>query len=64
MPAAKAEIAIGMKTAVRNATAHDTRSISTANTSPIEATAAGTTSTQSRLFLTAVTRMSEVKIVW
>src|SRR4029079_14296175 len=62
MPAAKAEIAIGMKTAVRKATAHDTRSIRTANTSPTDTTSAGTTATHSRLFLTAVSRMSEVKI--
>ena len=54
-----------MKTAVRNATAHDTRSISTANTSPIEATAAGTTSHPQQVVLDRGDQDSpRVKIVW
>ena len=63
-PAAKAEIAIGMKTAVLNATDQAIRSVSTANTSPIAVTSAGTTRTQIALFLTAVSRTSLVKISW
>jgi hypothetical protein len=62
MPAAKAEIAIGMKTTVLNATAQRTRSVSTAKMSPIAVTKAGTTATQIALFFTAVSRMSLVKI--
>ena len=53
-PAANAEIAIGMKTAVLNATDQPTRSVRTAKMSPIAVTSAGTTSTQIALFLTAV----------
>ncbi len=60
IPAANAEIAIGMKTAVLKATAQPTRSVSTANTIPNAVTLAGTTSTQMKLFLIAVTRMSLV----
>src|SRR5439155_1628411 len=45
-PAAKSEIAIGMKTAVLNATAQLIRSVSTAKTRPIAVMSAGTTSTQ------------------
>ena len=60
-PAAKAEIAIGMKTAVLNATDQRTRSVSTAKMSPIAVTSAGTTRTQIALFLIAVTRLSLVK---
>ena len=61
-PAANAEIAIGMKTAVLNATDQLMRSMSTAKTSPMAVTSAGTTSTQIALFLTAVSRTSLVKI--
>ena len=53
-PAAKSETAMGMKTAILNATAQRTRSVSTANTSPIAVTSAGTTATQMALFLIAV----------
>ena len=53
-PAAKSEIAIGMKTAILNATAQRTRSVSTAKTSPIAVTNAGTTAIQIALFLIAV----------
>ena len=63
-PAAKAEIAIGMKTAVLKATDQPMRSVRTAKTSPMAVTSAGTTSTQSALFLTAVRRTSLVKISW
>ena len=62
-PAAKSEIAIGMKTAVLNATDQRIFSVRTPKISPTAVTKAGTTSTQSALFLTAVTRMSVVKIV-
>ena len=61
-PAANAEIAIGMKTAVLNATDQPTRSVRTAKMSPMAVTSAGTTSTQIALFLTAVKRTSLVKI--
>ena len=60
-PAANAEIAIGMKTAVLNATDQPTRSVRTAKMSPMAVTSAGTTSTQIALFLTAVKRTSLVK---
>jgi hypothetical protein len=63
-PAAKAEIAIGMKTAVLNATDQAIRSVRTAKISPIAVTSAGTTRTQIALFLTAVRRTSLVKISW
>ena len=43
-----------MKTTVLNATVHLIRSVSTAKTSPIEVTRAGTTATQRTLFLIAV----------
>ena len=62
-PAAKSEIAIGMKTAILNAVEKRTRSVSTANTSPIAVTNAGTIRTQSELFRSAVRRLSSVKIV-
>ena len=61
-PAAKSEIAIGMKTAVRKATDQLIRSIRTPNMRPIAVTIAGTTASQSALFLIAVTRRSVVKI--
>ena len=63
-PAAKAEIAIGMNTAVLKATDQAIRSVRTAKMSPIAVTRAGTTSTQIALFLTAVSRTSLVKIAW
>ena len=53
-PVANAEIAIGRKTTVLNATAQRTRSVSTAKMSPIDVTSAGTTATQMALFLIAV----------
>ena len=55
-PVAKSEIAIGMKTAVLNATDHRIRSVRTAKMSPIAVTSAGTTATQTALFLIAVRR--------
>ena len=61
-PAANSEIAIGMKTTVLNATAQLTFSVSTAKTSPIEVTSAGTTASQIALFLIAVTMKSLWKI--
>src|SRR5581483_8445701 len=61
-PAAKSEIAIGMKTTVLNATAHVTRSVSTAKIRPIAVTSAGTTPIQIALFLIAVVMKSLVKI--
>ncbi len=64
MPAANAEIAIGMKTAVLKATDQEMRSMRTAKTSPIAVTSAGTTATQIALFLIAVWKMSVVKSVW
>ena len=62
-PAANSEIAIGMKTAVLNATDQRMRSVSTAKTRPIEVTSAGTTATQMTLLRIAVSRMSVVKSV-
>ena len=62
-PAAKSEIAIGMKMAVLNATDQLIFSVSTPKISPTAVTKAGTTATQRALFFTAVTRMSVVKIV-
>jgi len=53
-PVAKAEIAIGRKMTVLNATAQRTRSVSTAKSSPKAVTVAGTTATQIALFLIAV----------
>ena len=61
-PDAKSEIAMGMNTTDLNATDHRTRSVSTANTSPIAVTSAGTTPIQIALFLIAVTMKSLVKI--
>src|SRR5581483_5160654 len=60
-PVANAEIAIGRNTTVFNATAHRTRSVSTANTRPIAVTSAGTTATQIALFLIAVVSVDVVK---
>src|SRR5579862_8941521 len=62
-PVANAEIAMGRNTAVLNATAQRTRSVSTANTSPTAVTIAGTTATQMALFLIAVVNVDVVKIV-
>src|ERR1051325_8270367 len=62
-PVAKAEIAIGRKTAVLNATAQRTRSARTAKTRPIAVTKAGTTATQMALFLIAVVSVEVVKSV-
>ena len=62
IPAAKAEIAIGMKTAVLKATDQLTRSVRTAKISPKMVTSAGTIAIQMKLFLTAVRRTSLVKI--
>jgi hypothetical protein len=53
-PAAKSEIAIGMKTAVLKATAQLTFSVKTAKTRPSAVMKAGTTATQIALFLIAV----------
>src|SRR4029079_18449967 len=53
IPVANAEIAIGRKTTVLNATAQLTRSVSTAKIRPRAVTKAGTTATQIRLFLIA-----------
>ena len=53
-PAANSDTAIGMNTAVLNATDQRTRSVSTAKTSPSDVTNAGTTATQIALFLIAV----------
>ncbi len=60
-PVAKAEIAIGRKTTVLNATDQRTRSVSTAKRSPIAVTKAGTTATQIALFLIAVVSVEVVK---
>ncbi len=62
-PAANSEIAIGMNTAVLNATDQRMRSVRTAKTRPMAVTSAGTTSTQMALFLIAVSRMSVVNRV-
>ena len=62
-PAAKSEIAIGMNTATLNATEKRMRSRSTANTSPIAVTNAGTISSQRKLFWIAVTSVSSEKSV-
>jgi hypothetical protein len=61
-PAAKSEMAIGMKTTVLNATENRMRSVRTAKTRPIAVTNAGTISTHSALFLIAVTSVSSLKI--
>ena len=63
-PAAKSDTAIGMKTAVLNATPQTIRSVSTAKTSPIAVTSAGTTATQSALFSIAVRIEGVVKSAW
>jgi hypothetical protein len=62
-PAANADTAIGMKTAVLKATDQRTRSVSTAKMSPIAVTAAGTTATQIALFSIARTSVSLEKSV-
>ncbi len=61
-PTANSEIASGMKIAILNATDQRTRSVSTAKIRPTAVTAAGTISTQSALFLSAVCSWSSVKI--
>ena len=53
-PVAKAEIAIGRKTTVLNATDQPTRSVSTAKIRPIAVTKAGHDGDPDRLFLIAV----------
>jgi hypothetical protein len=58
--AANAEMAIGMNTAVLNATDQRIRSVSTAKTRPIAVTSAGTISSQSALFLIALSVWSLV----
>jgi hypothetical protein len=60
-PAAKREIAMGMKTTVLKATDQLTRSVMTAKMSPIAVTSAGTTPTQIALFLIAVTVFGSLK---
>ena len=60
-PVANAEIAIGRKTTVLNATDQRTRSVSTAKISPSAVTNAGTTATQMALFLIAVVSVDVVK---
>src|ERR1700692_2151374 len=62
-PVANAEIAIGRKTAVLNATAQRIRSVSTAKTRPTAVTIAGTTATQMALFLIAVVSVDVVNSV-
>ena len=59
-PVANAEIAIGRKTTVLNATDQRTRSVRTAKISPIAETNAGTTATQIALFLIAVVSVDVV----
>ena len=59
-PVANADIAIGRKTTVLNATLQRTRSVSTAKTRPIAVTSAGTTATQIALFLIAVVSVDVV----
>src|SRR4029077_7701908 len=62
-PVANAEIAIGRNTTVFNATDQLTRSVSTAKISPEAVTKAGTTATQIRLFLIAVSSVDVVNSV-
>ncbi len=62
-PTANSETASGMKTAILKAVAHQTRSVSTAKTSPTAVTAAGTIRTQRALFLIAVKMISSLNIV-
>ena len=64
MPAAKAETAIGMNTAVLNASDQLMRSMRTANIRPIAVTSAGTTAIQIALFLIAVWRAPVWNSVW
>ena len=59
-PVANAEIAIGRKTTVLNATDQRMRSRRTAKISPMAVTKAGTTATQIALFLIAVTSVDVV----
>ena len=61
-PVANAEIAIGRKTAVLNATDQRTRSVRTAKIRPSADTSAGTTATQMMLFLIAMRRMLVEKL--
>ena len=62
-PTAKSEIASGMKTEILNATDQTDRARSGRRRSrPTAVTAAGTISTQSALFLSAVWSRSSVKI--
>ena len=63
-PAAKREIAIGMKTTTLKATENRIRSRRTAKTSPIAVTNAGTIRSQRKLFLIAVRSVSSVNSVW
>ena len=63
-PAANSEIAMGMNTAILNATDQRMRSVSTAKTSPTAVTRAGTTATQIALFLIAVRVVAVEKSVW
>ncbi len=62
-PAAKSEMAIGMKTTTLNATDNRMRSRRTAKTSPIAVTNTGTMRSQRKLFLIAVNSVSSVKSV-
>ena len=62
-PAAKSEIAIGMKTATLKAVEKRIRSRRTANTSPTAVTNAGTTRSQRKLFRIAVRSVSSLKSV-
>src|SRR5262249_40886666 len=62
-PVANAEIAIGRKTTVLNATDQRTPSVSPAKIRPTAVTNAGTTATQMRLFLIAVVKDDVVKSV-
>ena len=64
IPAAKSEIAIGMKTSSLKAVAQLTRSVSTAKIRPSAVTNAGTTATQMRLLVTDFSSVSLVKISW
>src|SRR3569833_598135 len=61
-PVANSEIAIGMNTAVLNATAQRMRSVNTAKTRPIAVTRAGATRIQMALFSIAFTSRCVVKI--
>ena len=61
-PVANAEIAIGRKITVLNATAQRTRSVSTAKIRPNAVTNAGTTATQIALFRIAISSSCVVKM--